>query len=162
MLSPSSDLLVHSLHAQANPTTNTPASLKLCLANGMRHTHTAKDNPFRRPEAFHRITRKEWFARNRGGDVRGLQEGQLGCRWCLRSLEVESAPGAKPKQGDEGGLKEGQGSENERSEERARVARAVQVYRCPGCPWAAYCSMECRVAEWSMSGGHQDQCGKRS
>ena len=123
---------------QANPTTNNPASLKLCTANGLKHTHTAKDNTFRRPEAFHRITRKEWYARNRPEEpVKGSQEGHLGCRWCLRSLEALAQTSVEGANGSEG------------------------VHRCAGCDWAAYCSDECRVADWTLANGHQQSCDGR-
>lgn len=99
----------------------------------------------------------------------------MGCRWCLRSLEP-TIPGAGLDLGGEigghggdgrdGGSAEAQGADRadraEQAEQTEQTEQArAQVVRCAGCDWAAYCSAECRVAEWSMVGGHQDFCDKR-
>jgi hypothetical protein len=41
------------------------ASIKLCVRNGMRYTHTETHKIFNKRQMFHEITREEWWARNR-------------------------------------------------------------------------------------------------
>lgn len=67
---------------QANPTTSNPASIKLCTMYGLKYSHTNTDNDERKPQAFYKISRKEWFKRYRPGQaVKGRWEGKAVCRW---------------------------------------------------------------------------------
>jgi len=69
-------------HTKANPTTSNPASIKLCTKYGLKYSHTNTDNEERKPQAFYKISRKEWYKRYRPGEaVKGKWEGKAVCRW---------------------------------------------------------------------------------
>ena len=62
--------------------TTNRASIKLCEKNGMRHTKTNRDNEYRKPQAFHEITRDEWWMRHqRGDEIKDKFGGRPTCRW---------------------------------------------------------------------------------
>ena len=50
----------------------------------MKHTHTGVDNPYGKPQAYHAITREEWWKRNRPGrDITDHWGGKEVCRWSV-------------------------------------------------------------------------------
>jgi hypothetical protein len=50
----------------------------------MKHTHTGVDNPYGKPQAYHSITREEWWKRNRPGrEITDHWGGKEVCRWCV-------------------------------------------------------------------------------
>ncbi|ORY34669.1 hypothetical protein BCR39DRAFT_513933 [Naematelia encephala] len=70
------------ISVEADPTTSNTASIRLCTKYGLRHTHTATENPYGKPQMFHRISKDEWFARN-GREIKDVWGGKQVCRWCL-------------------------------------------------------------------------------
>lgn len=67
-----------------NPMDKNEASIKICVRSGMRQTGIKRDAFFGKRQAFHEISRKEWWARNRPGDpITDAWGGKEVCRWCL-------------------------------------------------------------------------------
>jgi hypothetical protein len=74
--------LVNLADGQADPTSANPASIKVCTKHGMRHTRTSIDNEYKKPQAYHEITREEWWKRNRPGkQATDHWGGKEVCRW---------------------------------------------------------------------------------
>lgn len=66
----------------ADPTEGNDASVRLCTKNGMVFTHESADNAFGKAQLFHRITRQQWFVKNKGGSESDAWGGKEACRWC--------------------------------------------------------------------------------
>ncbi|KAL7425172.1 hypothetical protein Q5752_000860 [Cryptotrichosporon argae] len=67
----------------ADPTRGNEASVALCTRNGLQYERESTDNAYGKPQLFYRISRQEWFDRNRAGVVLDHHGGQSVCRWCM-------------------------------------------------------------------------------
>nr|XP_019043466.1 hypothetical protein I302_08044 [Kwoniella bestiolae CBS 10118]OCF22396.1 hypothetical protein I302_08044 [Kwoniella bestiolae CBS 10118] len=67
----------------SDPTTGNEASIHLCVKNGLSFSHET-NNSYNKPQLFHRITKEEWWKRNRPD--KGIEDrwgGKEVCRWCM-------------------------------------------------------------------------------
>ena len=70
------------LRCQCDPTVGNEASIKLCLRNGLTYTHTTSKFDQAKPQMFHEISRKDWWAKNRPGkEIIAPWGGKEICRW---------------------------------------------------------------------------------
>jgi len=53
----------------------------------MRHTRTSTDNDYKKPQAYHEITKEEWWKLNRPGrEIKDHWGGKEVCRWYVSLL----------------------------------------------------------------------------
>nr|XP_018260228.1 uncharacterized protein I303_07145 [Kwoniella dejecticola CBS 10117]OBR82386.1 hypothetical protein I303_07145 [Kwoniella dejecticola CBS 10117] len=65
----------------SDPTIGNDASIHLCTKNGLAFSHET-NNVYNKPQLFHRITREEWWKRNRPGkEISDRWGGKEVCRW---------------------------------------------------------------------------------
>lgn len=59
----------------------------------MKHTRTSTDNDYKKPQAYHEITKEEWWKLNRPGrEIKHHWGGKEVCRWYVFVL-LESCRG---------------------------------------------------------------------
>lgn len=138
------------------------ASISLCTSAGFRYSHTTKENAFNRMQVVYKLSRKEWWAKNKpaGQATKGKYEGHLGCRWCLVSLEAAQVELGMDKPKDPAHSASPDDDPPTPTLESKPRPASQAIERCSGCEWAAYCSRECRLADLSAQGGHQTYCGE--
>ncbi|WWC92859.1 uncharacterized protein L201_007820 [Kwoniella dendrophila CBS 6074] len=66
-----------------DPTVGNEASIHLCIKNGFIYSHMT-NNIYNKPQLFHRMTREEWWKRNRPNqEISDKWGGKEVCRWCM-------------------------------------------------------------------------------
>jgi len=52
----------------------------------MKHTRTSTDNDYKKPQAYHEITKEEWYKLNRPEGAKDHWGGREVCRWYVNRL----------------------------------------------------------------------------